>query len=367
MPLNGLMGQPRAIRILGGMLMTGRIVPAYLFTGAPGTGKKTAAFSFIKAMNCEDGGSVREGNFCGRCRSCKNTDLLVHPDLKVMAPEDTVKKTGKTGNADKADNPDNAGQPKEASRVIQIDQIREAVDFLSTSAMEWKGKAIIIKDAHAMNVYAGNAFLKTLEEPPAGSIIVLITNKEDAVLDTIRSRCVKIPFVPLSFEVLRAIADKNGASPTDEQLGLSNGSASAMLNDTLISGRNRALLMFTEMVNGNKTHQWKDRQEMALWFEATMSFLRDMAVLKLGQGGTALVNMDKKAEFANLCKAVDIEVIVDCYETLFSLSRYFAVNINKGIVFNYTALKLRDVFGRVTPSQRGRSSASQGAFREGVY
>ncbi|MBF0555097.1 MAG: DNA polymerase III subunit [Nitrospirae bacterium] len=351
-PLNGLLGQPRAIRILGGMLRTGRIVPAYLFAGAPGAGKTTAAFSFIKAMNCEDGGYVREGNFCGRCRSCKNTDLLVHPDLKVMAPEDTVKKAGK---ADKTD------QPKEASRIIQIDQIREAVEFLSTSAMEWKGKAVIIKDAHAMNVNAGNAFLKTLEEPPAGSIIVLITHREDAVLDTIRSRCVKIPFVPLSFEVLRAIADEKGAAPTDEQLGLSNGSARAMLNDALISGRNRALQMFTEMANGNKTHQWKDRQEMALWFETAMIFLRDMAVLKLGQGGTALVNMDKKAEVANLCKAVDIEVIVDCYETFFSLSRYFAVNINKGIVFNYTALKLRDVFGRVTPT------ASKGAFREGVH
>ncbi|KWT89287.1 ATP-binding protein [Candidatus Magnetominusculus xianensis] len=358
MPLNGLMGQQRAVRILGGMLKTGRIVSAYLFTGPRGVGKTTAAFSFIKAMNCEDSDCVREGNFCGQCRSCKNTDSLVHPDLKVMAPEDDVK--------DKAAKAVKSEQNKEQSRVIQIDQIREAGEFLSTSAMQWKGKAVIIKDAHAMNPSAGNAFLKTLEEPPAGSIIVLITHMEEALLDTIRSRCVKIPFVPLSFRVLSAIAEKHGIAVTDDQISLSNGSARAVLNEALVNGRDRALAMFTAMVSGKKTQQWKDRQEMSLWFESAMVFLRDMAALKLGH--TALVNMDKKAEFTALCKAADISVIVDCYEVFFSLSRYFALNINKGIVFNYTASKLRDVFG---VSERGRANALYGAYhnspKEGVY
>ncbi|MBF0456857.1 MAG: DNA polymerase III subunit [Nitrospirae bacterium] len=342
MPLNKLMGQPRALRILGGMLNTGRIVPAYLFAGPRGVGKTTAAFSFIKAMHCEDAVSAGEGNFCGSCRSCKNTDSLVHPDLRVITPEDTVK--------DKAAKADKTGQAKEVSRVIQIDQIREAGEFLSTSAMEWRGKAVIIKDAHAMNPQAGNAFLKTLEEPTAGSVIVLITHKKELLLDTIRSRCVNVPFVPLSFKVLRAIADKKGAEVTDEQIGLSNGSAGAMLNDALVSVRNRALLTFTGMAGGRDAQQWKDRQEMSLWFEAAMTFLRDMAVLKLGH--TALLNMDKKAEITGLCTGTDIEAIIDCYETFFNLSRYFVLNINKGIVFNYTASKLRDVFRSVSNSSK---------------
>ncbi|MBF0518027.1 MAG: DNA polymerase III subunit delta', partial [Nitrospirae bacterium] len=86
MPLNDLMGQDRAVRILGGMLKTGRIVPAYLFAGPRGVGKTKAAFSFIKAMNCEDASSSAEGNFCGTCRSCRHTDSLFHPEMKVMTP-----------------------------------------------------------------------------------------------------------------------------------------------------------------------------------------------------------------------------------------------------------------------------------------
>ncbi|MCG6553009.1 MAG: hypothetical protein L7F77_11840 [Candidatus Magnetominusculus sp. LBB02] len=350
MSLNWLMGQPRAVRILGGMLKSDRTAPAYLFAGGRGTGKTTAALSFIKAANCEDADAPRGGNFCGACRSCKNTALGVHPDLKIMSPEDTIKKTSKA-----------AATTDELSRVIQIDQIREAGEFLSTSALEWRAKAVIIKDAHAMNEHAGNAFLKTLEEPPAGSIIVLMTHKEEIILDTIRSRCVKIPFVPLPFNVLRAIADKKGVTVTDEQIALSNGSAKAMLNDALISGRNRALDIFTAMIMGAEAQQWKDRAEMSLWFETAMTFLRDMAVLKLGC--STLLNMDKKAEVAALCNNADVEAVIDCYETFVGLSRSFILNINKGIVFNYTASKLRDVFGRGQISGRGR--AFNGA--EGVY
>ncbi|MBF0516757.1 MAG: hypothetical protein HQK97_06510, partial [Nitrospirae bacterium] len=245
---------------------------------------------------------------------------------------------------DKPEKTDKSDQVKEASRVIQIDQIREACEFLSTSAMQWRAKAVVIKDAHAMNPNAGNAFLKTLEEPPAGSIIILITHMEEVVLDTIRSRCVRVPFVPLSIKVLRAIADKNGVAVTDEQIGLSNGSARAALNEQLISGRNRAFEVFTAMAGGRKAQQWKDRQEMSLWFEAAMTFLRDMAVLKLGH--TAVLNVDKISEFTQLCRAADIGLIIDCYETCFNLSRNLRLNLNKGIVFNYTASKLRDVFGR---------------------
>jgi DNA polymerase-3 subunit delta' len=338
MPLNGLQGQDRAVRILGGMLSTGRIVSSYLFAGPNGVGKTTAAFSFIKTLSCEDGAFAKEGDSCGVCRSCKNTNSLSHPDLKVITPED---------------------------RVIKIQQIREAGEFLSTSPMQWTRKVVVIKEAHLMNPFAGNAFLKTLEEPPPGSIIVLITHKEEAVLDTVRSRCIDIPFVPLSFKVLRAIADKKGVFVTDEQIGLSNGSARAMLNDALVSGRDRALEMFISMAGGSaKTSPWKDREEMAAWFESAMGFLRDMVVLKLGQGGTALLNVDKKAEFAGLCEAADIEVIIECYETFFNLSRYFVLNINKGIVFNYIALKLRDVFRRFAISERGRGGA---LLKEGVY
>ncbi|MBF0319166.1 MAG: DNA polymerase III subunit delta' [Nitrospirae bacterium] len=337
MALDGLMGQGRVLRILGGMLKTGRIVSTYLFCGPPGVGKETAAFSFIKAMNCEDAASAKEGNSCGRCRSCKSIDSLSHPDLRVIAPED---------------------------RMIKILGIREASEFLSTTTMQWKRKAVIIKDAHTMNPSAGNAFLKTLEEPPEGSIIVLITHKEEAILQTIRSRCIKIPFVPLSIKVLRTIAERRGIALADEWLALANGSAEAMLDDSLTAGRDRALEVFMGLAEGRKAQQWKDREEMAVWFESAMGFLRDMMVVKLGQGGTPvpLLNPDKAAEFASLCRAMDVEAITGCYETLFDLSRYFVLNINKGIVFNYIALKLREAFGRQMISERGQALNIKGVY-----
>jgi DNA polymerase-3 subunit delta' len=146
-------------------LKNGRVAHAYLFTGSRGAGKGEMARTLAKALNCPK----REHDSCDRCDSCRRIDGGVHPDIYWVRPESK-------------------------SRRITVDQIREferAVNLKPTMA---RVKVGVIVDADCMGDEASNAFLKTLEEPPAQTVILLLTTQPQRLLPTILSRCLRISF-----------------------------------------------------------------------------------------------------------------------------------------------------------------------------
>lgn len=148
-------------------LERGRVAHAYLFAGPRGTGKETVARTLAKALNC----TVKEHDSCDKCDSCGRIDEATHPDIYWVRPESK-------------------------SRRIAVDQIREferAVNLKPTMAGTKVG---IVMDADCMGEEASNAFLKTLEEPPAQTVIVLLSAEPQRLLPTILSRCLKISFGP---------------------------------------------------------------------------------------------------------------------------------------------------------------------------
>lgn len=208
MALRDIIGQERVIRILRGMLKKGRLPHALLFTGEPGVGKLSTAKNLLKTLNCTSlthapenlqffGNSlppsqspdIEYPDACDHCRTCQLIDTFNFADLLYIKPED--------------------GQ-------IKIDTIREVTRFLSMSPYEAKIKMVIIDEAEKLNINAANAFLKTLEEPPQDSLIILISEKPDLLPDTIRSRCVKLHFSPLNsaqtFEVIKRLQRENQKS-----------------------------------------------------------------------------------------------------------------------------------------------------------
>ncbi|MBF0565065.1 MAG: DNA polymerase III subunit delta' [Nitrospirae bacterium] len=352
MTLSGISGHKRARKILAGTIASGRISSAYLFTGPDGTGKKLAAFIFAKAMNCT-GGKTSDfgGNFentvnnqtsesglpCGKCSSCRKVDSCVHPDLKVIYPD---------GN------------------FIKVEAIREINAFLSLSPMEWDRHVLIVGEADKMNSSAANAFLKTLEEPPPNSVIILVSACEEDLADTIRSRCVRIAFKPIPPDELAGIASAMGLHVTDTHVRLSLGSVGALLSDRVVNKRDADLSVFSDMVQGKTQVQWKDNEEMESWFNSAIEFLRDMVLLKIDSGsdsgnldsfsGNLLINADRREELSNLCKGTDIKVIIECYERLPVLMNSFVFNVNKKIVINYVQSILRSAFSK---DARGRALA----------
>lgn len=152
----------------------GKVSHAYIFNGSLGSGKKTVATLFAKTLQCEKEQSVP----CNECKSCKQTDSLNQPDIIWVKHE----KAGSIG----------------------VDDIREQViGDIQIKPYSSKYKIYIIDEAEKLTVQAQNALLKTIEEPPAYGIIILLTTNADIFLQTILSRCVKLEFKPVQDELVK--------------------------------------------------------------------------------------------------------------------------------------------------------------------
>jgi DNA polymerase-3 subunit delta' len=134
-------------------------VHAYLFVGPPGSGKRAAALAFAASLLCPDGG-------CGTCRACTLARVAHHPDLIV------VERTGP---------------------FISVEQAREIVRQASLSPMEGGRKVLLLVDFHLVQ-NAAPILLKIIEEPPEGTVFVILTEQVPPELVTIASRCVRIDF-----------------------------------------------------------------------------------------------------------------------------------------------------------------------------
>lgn len=190
MSFEGFVGNKLAIAMLKKALLSKRIASAYLFHGPDGVGKSLAALNFARALVCERGGS----HACGRCSSCRRVDSGNHPDLHWYRP------VGKM-------------------RVVKIDSVRELIAQAGLKAFEANWKVFLIEEADRMNVEAQNAVLKTLEEPPGRSVLILISSNPAGLLPTIVSRCQGICFLPIPEDELEAaVAEKWGLGPEKARL-----------------------------------------------------------------------------------------------------------------------------------------------------
>ena len=148
---------------------------AYLFTGAPGIGRRTLALAFVKALYCQN--PPEPGEFCGSCRNCKQLDKLQHTDLFI-------------------------GQAAAPGETLKIDTVREIQHNLNMQpyAAPWR-TALFLRFEEA-NINAQNALLKTLEEPAPLSKLLLTASNENALLPTISSRCEVIRLRPMAMPEL---------------------------------------------------------------------------------------------------------------------------------------------------------------------
>lgn len=156
---------------------------ALLLQGPGGIGKAHFARALAAAALCE---SPREGLACGVCPSCHWFSQGNHPDFREIVPEAAADDDEEAAEGD-------GGKPEKAkSLVIKIEQIRAVADFVTLSTHRAGWRALVIRPAEALHPAAANALLKTLEEPPPRTLIVLVSDRPARLLATIRSRCRKL-------------------------------------------------------------------------------------------------------------------------------------------------------------------------------
>jgi DNA polymerase-3 subunit delta' len=188
-----LIGQPKVATFLARAVADDATSHAYLFFGPSGSGKTAAARALACALLCHDDG-------CGDCLACSAIRRGAHPDVRFLEPE--------------------------GAATYMVEQIRDVIHDVSLRPADGDRKVYVFGRAEAFNPQAANALLKTLEEPPPGVTLVLLSTSFEAVLPTIASRCQPVRFSPVPPSLAAGLlAERTGASAEDaaEALAAANG------------------------------------------------------------------------------------------------------------------------------------------------
>jgi len=350
-------GQDHTIDLLRKAIENKRIAQAYLFHGADGVGKFMTALYFGMAVNCY---GLEELRPCGVCASCHKFLSLEHPDFVYvfptpnyeMTPDGEIKKPEKLKQyqaylQNKAHSPWVDFFFKEGTE-IRRDVIAMLINRLELSIHEAEYRIVIIEDADQMNIQAANAFLKNLEEPPANTIIILITERLQMILPTILSRTQPIYFKPLSRGVIESIlADQfdTSASVARTAARISAGNlktAIRIASETTSASRDWAFeimdfaaraddLGFYTFLDKNREQRSKDMIEDVLKYMRIVA--GDLALLSVADS-TEISNIDKLDFFSDVCNTHQgIEDRAHDYLlNLEDLSRKIDGNVNLNLV-----------------------------------
>lgn len=290
----GLIGHRWAEALLKRHITQSTVRHAYLFTGAPGIGKRTLALRFAQALNCRNSGG--SGELCGRddCRACSLIPSASYPDLHLVLPNGSIK----------------------------IEQIRELQSTLSLAPYEGLWRVALLTQAHLATEEAANALLKLLEEPPPKVVLVLTSPDSEALPLTVVSRCELLQLHSVEKATIAAALQADGVEAEQAKLlaAVSGGrpgvalalaedprrleqriEALAELNQLLHTPRVQRIAEVQRLVgSGNLAVQ---RQRVAALLDHWLGLWRDLVNDGFGSQVDPL-NPDLMGEFASAAKAV---------------------------------------------------------------
>ena len=339
MPFENLIGHEDQIKELVSSFNNNKVSHAYIFSGPTGIGKKQVAIEFSKLLNCLNSTksiSSNTNSYECDCISCNKIDKHNHPDVFVFTYED--------------------------SNIIKVDDIRKDIEeMIHLKSFEGKSKVVILNDAERMNVYAQNALLKTLEEPPPFSILILITENAHMLLNTIRSRCLTINFSPLlESEIINHLTSNRKIDLSDAEIiakysygimakAINFDSENISKKKLIIEGLldidiNSPTSLFDYAESIMDKYSKGNEEELKLYFETVLYWLRDLLYIKIGLESKIpdifdLASINKKiADRNEVNKIIENIYLVD--RSWYSINN---LNLNKRIVIENVSYKIAEL------------------------
>lgn len=322
MSFEAIEGQQPAIASLRRMLAGGRVPSALLFLGPHHVGKRTTALALAKALNCANG----EG--CGSCPPCRKIDEGVHPDVEVVAPD---------------------------GQFIKIDQVRAVSNMLGLVPFEARKRVVVLSQAERMNPPAANAFLKTLEEPPTDTLIVLCASSASGLFDTIVSRCMPLRFGLLPEPALRGILSGwKGLDPDGVEFAVRF--ARGRLRPDLLQRAVPWMAIREELIENwgrmdaaalpelsHKFTKWGGTEDWKFVLEWLETWYHDLALLAGGAPPKRLVNGDRMDALKIWAGRVSTPAALACYRRLLEARAASRLNVNKQLGLEALWLDCREM------------------------
>jgi DNA polymerase-3 subunit delta' len=216
-------------------LLRQRMPHAILFHGAAGIGKSDFIERFAQGLLCE--AVLPDGHACGQCSSCGWFSQQNHPDYRRVRPEALEDEPAAEGEEGEGESKKTAKSTKVPSKEIKIEQIRALADFMNISTHRQGLRVVVLYPAEALNMPASNALLKTLEEPPPGTVFLLASNSLDRLLPTILSRCRKFALPMPSHAEALAWLKAQGVADADSWLREQGGAPLAAMAQAEVGNR----------------------------------------------------------------------------------------------------------------------------------
>jgi len=331
MAFSSVLGQAKALTLLGRALTSGRLAHAYLFAGPDGVGKTTVALDLAAVLLCRQPQADRA---CGLCPGCLKFRSSNHPDFLRIRPD---------------------------GAAIKIDQIRELKKALNFAPFESRLRVVLLEEVHTMRREAGNSLLKVLEEPPPDNLLILVGTGAGSILDTIVSRCQVIPFAPLPLDLATTIIGRQRP-----ELARADSEALAALADgcpgqALVMETEGALALYRRLVEEVSGRQEKaaERVEQALALAVELAeakegmepllallriFLKNVMAARGGSEATA-PEVARARERWNLTRLSAKMAAIDLAE------QALARNCNRGLISEVLLLDLFDCSPLSCPNQ----------------
>ncbi|HAH18597.1 MAG TPA: DNA polymerase III subunit delta [Eubacterium sp.] len=337
-----ILGQDKLIEHFRKSVSLGKISNAYIISGEKYSGKKMLANAYAASIECEN---PVNGEACMECHSCKMSLSGNNPDIRWIVRESKDNKDG----------------TKKKAKEIPVDAIRDQINNdIVVKPYHCKKKVYIIDEAETLNVAAQNALLKTMEEPPEYGVVILLTSNENALLQTILSRSIRLEVASIDDETIKDYLMKHNMIPDyaadvlvsfargnlGRAIELSQSPTFNEMKDHLV--KTMSFLHEKDMAEiGNITKQTSEfKDDINYYFELLTMWFRDILVAKSGGDESKIIFRDEVENIRELSRGYSYRSIEMILKTIEDTKTQIALNVSFDTAFKILYMTIRDGYIR---------------------